>query len=513
MAKLHSGSSCLRSMTLNWRSMLRIRALSKSFGSNLAVDGVSLSIGRGEVVALVGENGAGKTTLMRIVAGELARDGGTIELDGAAVHFRSARDAGAHGIELVHQHFMLVDELTIGENLALTARASFALTSRRAIERRAERIIAESGIELRDPRRRAGDLSVGEKSKLELIKAVSRKPRILILDEPTSVLAPAESAELFRVMRRLAADGTAIVFISHKLPEVLEVADRIVVMRAGRVVAESAASATTADQLANAMVGTSEEHERPQRTSAHDLSAAAESIAPLLCESLVTKPVDHAVALDGVSLAVKRGEIVAILGVTGNGQSELAAALRGLAPLQRGRILLDGRDATPRALLRAARIGHIPEDRTRDGLVAEMTIAENLGLAARRWKPSEADRRAERLIGLYSIHASGPRQRAGDLSGGNQQKVVLAREIDREPEVIIAAEPARGLDIAATRFVRDQLRIAAERGAAILLITSDLDEAFELGSAFHVMYRGRASRRLTRDEALERAGGMMAGIA
>jgi len=416
--------------------VLRLANISKSFGSTRAVDDVSLEMQPGEIVGLVGENGAGKTTLMRIVAGELQPDGGTIEAPAP--------------IGFVHQHFVLVNAFTIAENLALVtpsgARGLGGWAARNG------RLVAPptrpgpsltlgvtGGIELPDSSRLVADLSVGEKSKLELAKAISRKPSLLILDEPTSVLTPTEAAELFAVMRRLAASGAIVVFISHKIPEVLEIATRVVVMRGGRIVAEGG----TAEELANAMVEI--------RGASSERRAA--------------------------------GGITAIVGVAGNGQAELAAKLR--------------REAT-------GIVAAIPEDRTRDGLIAEMTIAENLAL---RTKVP-----AEQLIAEYNIKASGPKQKAGSLSGGNQQKVLLARELSIEPNVIVASEPTRGLDAEATRFVHDRLRDAAARGAQVFLITSDLDEAFALGDAIQVIYRGRLSEKLTPEEAAAKAPQLMAGL-
>ena len=369
---------------------------------------------------------------MRIAAGELAPDAGTVS---------------AERVELVHQHFMLVNAFSIAENLALVL----------GLDRPAAEVIASTGIALADPSRLVADLSVGEKSKLELIKAIARAPRVLILDEPTSVLTPTESEELFRVMRRLASEGTAVVFISHKLPEVLAVATRIVVMRRGAVVETTA---TSAEELAQAFL----ESGGP----GHRSSIAQEARRPRPPHS-----------------------ITAIVGVAGNGQQELAAKLR--------------RENTRRAAF-------IPEDRTRDGLVAEMTLAENVALTADRWHPREAANTAQRLIDLYSIRARSPKQRAGELSGGNQQKLILARELDRDPELIVAAEPTRGLDIEATRFVHDQLRAAAARGAEIVLITSDLDEAFALADTLQVIYRGRLSEPMTPDEARTRVASLMAGV-
>jgi len=431
--------------------LLRLEHIGKLFGAHRAVDDVSLTLDAGTIVAVVGENGAGKTTLMRIAAGELAPDAGRV--------------ASRGGVALVHQHFVLVNELTIAENLALGI--DFRFATRRALERRAEAVIAESGIALTNVQRRVEMLSVGEKSKLELIKAIATKPSTLILDEPTAVLTPHEAEELFRVMRRLAASGTAVTFISHKLPEVMAVAERVVVMRGGRLVLDTRASDTNAESLARVMVASP-----PSPPPAHERARGE-------------------VALDREGLVLHAGEIVAVVGVAGNGQTELAARLR---------------DALPDA-------GHIPEDRTRDGIVAAMTLAENLALKASRWNPRAAAKHAETMIALYSIRARGPLQRAGDLSGGNQQKLVLARELERKPRVIVAAEPTRGLDLEATRFVHDQLRAAAANGAAILLITSDLDEAFALADALHVIYRKKLSERLGRAEAAARVGKLMAGVA
>lgn len=402
--------------------MLTLRGITKRFAGNVAVDDVTLELRGGEITAIVGENGAGKTTLMRIAAGELAADAGSITSD---IH-----------IGFVHQHFLLVSDFTIAENLALQRDWSFA--SLRALEDEAETIIASTGIELHGPSRRVEELSVGEKSKLELIKAIAKKPQVLILDEPTSVLTPAESQELFAVMRRIASEGAAVVFISHKLPEVLEIADRIVVMRGGRVVLET--QSMTADELARAMVD-----------------------APLP--------------------AVTTGKnILAIVGVAGNGQSQLAERFR---------------DEHPDA-------GLIPEDRTRDGIIAEMSIAENLALRSKT--------NADALIKLFSIKATGPHQKAGSLSGGNQQKVILARELSRNPRTILAAEPTRGLDLESTAFVHEQLRHAADGGASIVLITSDLDEAFALADEIQVIYRGTLSERMTPEVARERIGALMAGL-
>jgi simple sugar transport system ATP-binding protein len=393
----------------------------------------------------------------------LAADEGTID------------DRTSAGI--VHQHFLLVSEFTIAENLALAMWG-----------RDAEAIIRDSGIALRDVHRRVADISVGEKAKLELIKAVARHPRFLILDEPTSVLAPAEARELFVVMRQLAANGTTVVFISHKIPEVLEVATRVVVMRRGRIVADG--GRMTASELAEVMVERRVSVDESRRRAGGGTAGGPPALRSPTLPSAALR-----LELKDAGLSVHAGEIVAIIGVAGNGQSELATSLR---------------DSLPNSL--HSRGAHIPEDRARDGLIAEMTIAENIALAETRWQPRVAAQTAAALIERFDIRAQSPLQRAGSLSGGNQQKVILARELERKPEIIVAAEPSRGLDIEATRFVHDELRTAAARGAAILLITSDLDEAFALGDAIHVIYRGKLSARLTPAEAAERAPQLMAGV-
>ncbi|MGZ8866862.1 MAG: ABC transporter ATP-binding protein [Thermoanaerobaculia bacterium] len=437
--------------------MLSLTDITKTFGETVAVDDVSLPIAPGEIVGLVGENGAGKTTLMRIVAGEIRQDSGTIEAP--------AR------IGMVHQHFAIVQEMTIAENLALLDRSPFRFMSSRSIELDAAATIARSGIDLPAVSRRAGDLAVGEKSKLELIKAIAVDPDLLILDEPTSVLTPLESDELFKVIRDRAQRGTAVVFISHKVPEVLEIAQRIVVMRGGKIVADAPRKGMTGDAIANAMVESGARAIPPARSRER-------SVALLQLEN---------------SLTVHRNEIVAIVGVAGNGQAELVDRLRSM------------RFDTHRA-------GFIPEDRIRDAIVAEMTVSENLALGERQWSKNSAAARAKSLIDLYRIRATGPNQRAGDLSGGNQQKVVLARELDRRPDVIVAAEPTRGLDIEATRFVHDELRKAAGAGAGLLIVTSDLDEAFALADVIHVIYRGSLSEPLTPDTAAGTVGRRMAGV-
>ena len=456
-------------------SSLSLTGVSRRFGSTTAVDDVTLSFAPGTVVGLVGENGAGKTTLMRLAAAEIAPDAGTIQRPGR--------------VGMVHQHFSLVPEFTIAENLALLDRRTFGFVTERRLRENASASVRRSGIELGDLSRRVSTLSVGEAAKVELIKAVAVDPDLLILDEPTAVLTPPEAAELFAVMRRLAEGGTTVVFITHKVREVLETAGRVVVMRRGRVVADAPASSMTAAAIAEAMVGaiTDGPGQRAARSAGNEILLRLDGVTTEM--------------LRDVSLAVRRGQIVAVVGVAGNGQTELAETLRGLrAPL--GGTLEFATD----------RVGFVPEDRTRDGLVAQMTVAENLALGSARWSPASARTRAERLIASYRIRATGPGQRAGALSGGNQQKVVLARELDRKPELIIAAEPTRGLDVASAQFVQEQLTAAAEGGAGLLLISSDLDEAFALADVVHVINRGRISEPLVPEAAAANIGPLLAGL-
>jgi ABC-type uncharacterized transport system ATPase subunit len=499
---------------------IRIEQISHSFGSFKAVEDVSLSFRAGEVLALVGENGAGKTTLMRIVAGELRPSSGVVLLDDEPVSFRSPRQASAAGIEIVHQHLMLISDFTIAENLALAGSGSRAWFRRRDLLRAADETIGRSGMSLPDPGRRVSELSVGERAKLEVIKAVTRRPALLILDEPTSVLTPDESASLFELMRRLCSEGTAVVLISHKLPEVFAASDRIAVMRGGRLIRVMAAVQTDPASVVRDMLGGdpagidgSMVGWMPARPPEHGLLADQPSIARLRCSEVSTAPRDSAPSLRNISFEVGAGEIVSVVGVAGNGQSELAQLLRGIQPRSGGLVQIDGRAMSQRALLEHPAVGHIPEDRTRDGLVAEMTITENLSLASDRWNRQSARANAKEAIALFSIRARGPWQPVGELSGGNQQKMILARELGRGPSLVIAAEPTRGLDLGSAEFVHQRLRAAAESGTAILLITSDLDEAYALSGAVHVMYGGRLSRRMTVRQSMESAGALMAGLA
>lgn len=499
-------------------TLLEIRNASKGYGGLDAVRDATLAIGPGEAVALVGENGAGKTTLMRLVAGIVPADSGTISAGG--VRIDDAAGAARAGIEMMQQHFDLAGALSVAENIVLRERGLPALYGRRLVERFATELVARSGIDFRDLGRPASTLSVGEMARIELIRALARHPRILILDEPTSVLTPGEVGSLLARLRELAAAGMAVILISHRLTEVFQFASRIVIMREGGIVADAPAGSITEPEVARLMIG--RELQPPGRRR-----SKAPGDERLRLDSIDTSQRDHGVPLRSVSLVVRGGETAAIVGVAGNGQNALADLLRGVIRSTAGRIAIDGVALDTTALYHDGRVAHIPGDRTRDGIVAEMTLAENLALRASRWRAGSAARAAAGAIERFRIRGAS-RQAAGSLSGGNQQKLILARELGRgtpapaaagtaaphaapSPELIVASEPTRGLDFDAAAFVREELREAAARGAAILLLTSDLDEAAELADSLYVMSGGSLSPRLAPSTPAEELGMRMAG--
>ncbi|HVR42428.1 MAG TPA: ATP-binding cassette domain-containing protein [Thermoanaerobaculia bacterium] len=481
--------------------MLEIRGIRKSFGETLAVREASLTIPAGQAVAVVGANGAGKTTLMEIVAGAKRADAGEVLMEGERVG--GSGDAARLGIRMVHQHFDLAESMTVAENLALHDGGLAPLFGRRGIERVAREIVARSGLALENLERPVAALSVGEAARVELVRALSQRPRLLILDEPTSVLTPREVEDLVALLRRLTRQNTAVVLISHKLAEVFAFAERIVVMREGAVVADGPSAATTREQVARAMIG------RDLRTVPPSRSDDPHPVRLRLTD-LATSPASHRVPLRGVDLELRAGRISAIVGVAGNGQNALADALRGLAQPSRGHIEIDGAVIAAPALFRSRRLAHIPSDRAREGIVRELTVAENLALRARRWSRGGARARARAAIARFGIRGT-PDQAAGSLSGGNQQKLILARELERAPEVIVASEPTRGLDFDAARFVHERLRAAAAAGAAVLVITSDLDEAASLADEVRVISAGSLSEPLAPDTPAAELGLRMAG--
>jgi simple sugar transport system ATP-binding protein len=472
---------------------VRLRGITKRFPGVVANDGVDFEAAAGEVHALLGENGAGKTTLSNVMTGLYRPDEGSIELHGRPVEFRSPRDALDAGVSMVHQHFRLVSAFTVAENVVLGDHRGEARTFRlhpRRIERRVAELGEQYGLAVH-PRAKIWQLSLGEQQRVEILKALYRESRVLILDEPTAVLTPQEAETLFVTLRSMADDGRTIVFISHKLNEVKAVADRVTVLRAGRSVVTEPTAEATPQSLAELMVGRELASTRPERVE------PAEDETVLEVEDLWAEGDRGETALRGVSLRIQAGEILAVAGVAGNGQRELAETITGLRPATRGRIAVRGkrlRGGDPRRAIRAG-IAHVPEDRLGTGVAPSLTIGSNTALKSYR---SEGPflrrrlmrRRADELIRDFDVRGATHATPARQLSGGNLQKVVLGREFSAQPSVLVAASPTRGLDVAAIASVHGYLRDAAAEGMAILLISEDLDEILALAHRIVVLYEG-----------------------
>jgi simple sugar transport system ATP-binding protein len=497
-----------------------MRGISKRFPGVVANDHVDFEAAPGEVHALLGENGAGKTTLSNILTGLYRPDEGEIFLYGEQVHFPSPRDALDAGISMVHQHFRLVEPFTVAENVVLgdhrAEGRSFQLRHR-ATERRVAELSKRYGLAV-DPRAHIWQLSLGEQQRVEILKALYRQARILILDEPTAVLTPQEAEVLFETLRGMAGEGRTVIFISHKLHEVKAVADRVTVLRAGRSLATVSAVDATPRSLAALMVGRELVGDRPRADAAR---APGELVLEL--DRLWAQGDRGGAAMKGVSLGVRAGEIVAVAGVAGNGQRELAETVAGIRAPSEGSVSVCGRvlrPADPRAAI-AAGVAYVPEDRLGTGLAPSLSIASNLVLKSYR-KPSASrgpllrlrkirDHAVE-LIRRYRIAAPGPTAPARLLSGGNLQKVVLAREFSGGPRVLVAASPTRGLDVGAIETVHAYLRDAAADGVAVLMLSEDLDEILALADRIAVMYEGAIVGETTRAEAsVQEIGLLMAG--
>ncbi len=501
-----------------------LSGIRKSFPGVRANDGVDLEVRDGEVHALLGENGAGKTTLTSILVGLYQPDAGTIRVDGRVVELRSPRDAYRHGIGMVHQHFRLVPSFTVAENVLLGLAAGRRPGWRLRI--RDHRVhVAEVARQFDlpvDVDAPVWQLSVGQQQRVEIVKMLYRGVRVLILDEPTAALTPQEARALFVTLRAMAAQGRAVVFISHKLDEVMSVADRISVMRRGRRVATLRPAETDPRRLAALMIGGDlEDAESPR--AAPPTAPAASGPPALACEGLWVAGDHGRPAVRGVTLAVHAGETVGIAGVAGNGQRELAEALAGMRAVIRGRITLDGRDITTlpvRARIERG-LGYLPGDRRRVGMAPDLSVAQNLALKSFRqprfgsalWQDRGAVRReATRLMAEFRITGAGPDAPVGVLSGGNLQKVLLARELTLPGHALVAESPTRGLDVGATRFVHDALRAAARAGRAILLVSEDLDELLLLSDRVAVMFGGELMGVLAAASASrEQLGLLMAG--
>jgi simple sugar transport system ATP-binding protein len=499
--------------------VLSLRGITRRFGPLVANDGIDLDLGRGEILALLGENGAGKTTLMNILFGHYVADEGSVHVGTASGPLEllapgSPRAALAAGIGMVHQHFALAESLTVIENIVLgTGRLHAPSLNLRAARAKLERLMRESGLGVR-ANAKVFELSVGEKQRVEILKVLFRDARILVLDEPTAVLTPHEIDGLFAVLRRLAQRGFSIVFISHKLGEVVALADRVVVLRHGRKVADQPVAAADRNALAALMVG------RDITASRREPRPAGEVVLAL--DRVSVRGEQGRAALVEASLGVRSGEIVGIAGVSGNGQVALAGLIAGMLPASAGRFTVAGVPGTssPRRM-HAAGVASIPEDRHREGIVGSLSVAENLVLESlgspevQRAGVVRSERvraRAREAIAAYDVRCPGPDIPIRLLSGGNIQKVILARVLDREPRVIVANQPTRGLDVGASADVHRRLLEARRRGAGIVLISEDLDELLALSDRLAVIVRGRLTdaapvETLTR----ERIGLLMAG--
>jgi general nucleoside transport system ATP-binding protein len=460
----------------------------------VANDNIDLVVRPGEVHAIVGENGAGKSTLMKILYGMQPPDDGTIAVDGTEVRFRSPRDAIAVGIGMVHQHFMLADNLTVLENVVLGSEpARGGLLDVREARRRIEELGARYGMEV-DPDELVETLSVGERQRVEIIKVLYRGARILILDEPTAVLVPQEVEDLFASLADLKAQGVTVIFISHKLDEVLRIADSITVIRAGRTIGTAVPAETTARELAEMMVGS--ELPTPETRG----STVTEDVALDVHEITLVR--DDRALLDRVSLRVRRGEVVGIAGVEGNGQNELVDVLLGLEEPTSGRVVLAGEDITETSTRdrRHAGVGYIPEDRHRRGLLLPSPLWENAMLGHQGTRPfakgfwidrSGARQRTGEIVESFDVRSPGVDVAAHALSGGNQQKLIVGREMTSGPSLLIAGHPTRGIDVGAQAAVWEQLRAARANGLAVLLVSADLEELIGLSDTLLVMLRGR----------------------
>ncbi len=507
--KLPSGKTRIES--------IEMRGITKRFPGVLASDHVDFDVKSGEVHALLGENGAGKSTLMKILYGMYHADEGQILLNGKPVTIASPTDAINLGVGMIHQHFMLVQSLTVAENVALGLPSSRGpLTDLDRVSKRIVELASIYGLKI-DPNAYVWQLSVGQQQRVEIIKALYRGAALLILDEPTAVLTPQEVDEFFIVMRQMVKDGYALIFISHKLHEVVDISNRVTVLRNGKKIGTRPTSETTKQDLANWMVGRDVDF-APDRGKV-DLGEVRLKLDKVSCGSDRGTP-----GLREVNLEIHSGEILGIAGVSGNGQRELAETVVGLRKTTSGRIFLEGKDVTGFAPgdLTDRMLSYIPEERMRDGMIREFTVAENMILREHHKQPfsrsgflklKDISTHTDKLISQFQVKTPSQETLAKNLSGGNIQKIVLAREISRNPRAIIAAQPTRGLDIGATEYVREQLLDQRKRGAAVMLISEDLDEIFALSDRVAVIYEGSIMDILSRQDATrERLGLLMAGV-
>ena len=498
--------------------ILELRSITKRFPGVLANDHIDLTLNQGEIHALLGENGAGKTTLMNILYGLYQPDEGEIIVRGKPITVHSPSDAIAAGIGMVHQHFMLVPVFTVTENVMLGDETTHygGVLDRKTVAAKIRQISEQYKLEV-DPDSYVRDLPVGVQQRVEIIKLLYRQADILILDEPTAVLTPQEADELFKIMHFLVEQSMSIIFITHKLREVMEFSDRITVIRRGKVVGASTPAEADQSILAEMMVG-----------RAVDLEVDKEPATPgevvLTVENLEVLDDRHQVAVDHISFEVRAGEILGIAGVQGNGQTELVKALTGLASTQEGTIRLNGEDITRATPRQVTELGsaHVPEDRQKDGLVLSFPVADNLVLNTYYLPPfakgvvlqqDDILKHANQLIELFDIRTPGPMVNAGSLSGGNQQKVIVAREFSRPIKFLVASQPTRGLDVGSVEYIHRRIVQKRDEGCAVLLVSPELDEVMQLSDRIAVMYRGKIIDILPAEKATkEGVGLLMAGV-
>lgn len=495
---------------------LEARELTKRFPGVLANDRVTLSLGKGEILGLLGENGAGKSTLVKMLFGVYRPDGGEVWMDGARVEINGPGDAIEHGMGMVHQHFQLVGPLSVADNIVLGAEPTTrGFVNRSDAERDVQALSDRFGLAV-DPRAIVEDLPVGIQQRVEILKALYRGAEILILDEPTAVLTPQETDELLQVLRDLAASGVSIIFITHKLREILAVTDRVVVLRGGAVTGEAPTKGASQQSLAEMMVG------RAVVLSVDKGTSSPADVA-LTVSDLVVRDDRGQTAVDRLELSVRRGEIVGIAGVEGNGQRELVEAITGVRHPKSGSIEIDGIVTTrssPRSIHRHG-VAHIPEDREKDGLVGSYSIADNLVLNQYSVEPfaSRGRRRfaavaenAKHLVERFQVATPGITTRVDALSGGNKQKVIVARELSTDNKLIVASQPTRGVDVGSIEFIHQQLINERDEGVGVLLVSAELDEIFSLSDRILVIYEGSIVADLDAASATrEQVGLLMSG--
>ncbi|HEY3312406.1 MAG TPA: ABC transporter ATP-binding protein [Anaerolineales bacterium] len=512
-------------MAENQKIVLEAKGITKKFPGVLANDNVDFDLREGEVHALLGENGAGKSTLMNVLYGLYKADAGEVMVNGETINLTSPKDAIKHGIGMVHQHFMLIPVFSVTENIMLGAETdhraipndmALAKLDRKKVSAKVAALSNQYGFKI-EPDAIVGDLPVGVQQRVEIVKALYRNASILILDEPTAVLTPQEAEDLFRIVRELTQRGVSVIFITHKLKEVLAVADRITVMRAGKVMGTTEPARTNEQQLAAMMVGR-------EVILTVDKTPAKPKEDVLKVEALRVRDQRDLESVRGVSFDVRAGEILGIAGVQGNGQTELAEALTGLRRIEAGKITLGGEDLTGKSPRNFTETGlaHIPEDRQKHGLVLSYTIADNMILCD-YYKPpfsvrgviqqTALDENARKLIKEYDVRTPSPYVAASKLSGGNQQKVIVARELSRPVKLVIANQPTRGLDVGSIEYIHKEIVLMRDQGVGVLLISAELDEIMALSDRIAVMYRGEIvttvdSKLVTK----EQLGLWMAGV-